>query len=441
MIRLRAIAVIGLLAITAFTGSATAATVSGRFDPGGPGKGQTPFYSVSYTATSGERNDLELTLDASELVFRDRGATLSATSSCTLVDEHTARCPREQPAANGPVGASVTVLLGDGDDRGMTGPGLGSINVHGDAGNDQLRGPSLDGGPGDDTLTGTSSGDLLRAGPGADTVLAGDGDDTVDAADGDLPGADRLDAGNGTDTVNYGAGGSPTAGVTLDLAAQQANGAGEGQDIVVAFENAGGSTGPDLLSGTDEPNRLSGGGGNDRLVGRAGDDRLAGGAGRDALDGGAGDDLFVAGVELGRDDALTFDDFHCGDGNDAVKFAFHRDLIRPDCESLDNTRYPPDALARPFNPQPRRGARGRLTWAVTCTQRPCRATLTLLARRAGRTRPIAATRRTVSRTRRTTLTVRLDARAQRLLRLAHRRVQVKIDIDEGDGYWYTTLLA
>ena len=115
---------------------------------------------------------------------------------------------------------------------------------------------------GDDTLTGSSQGDVLMGYGGNDVV----------------------DGGGGVDTVLYT---DKTAAIVVTL--NHANDAvvsvgGVDEDILRGIENVTGGSGNDILSGDGEANILAGG---------AGDDILKGGAGMDVLDGGSGIDTAV----------------------------------------------------------------------------------------------------------------------------------------------------
>jgi Ca2+-binding RTX toxin-like protein len=94
-------------------------------------------------------------------------------------------------------------------------PGDDSVRI--DEGNGAIAAPAtLDGGPGDDMLTGGSAADLIDGGPGndfvdggrgADTALLGPGDDTFLWNPGE--GSDTVEGQNGTDTMLFnGAGGA-----------------------------------------------------------------------------------------------------------------------------------------------------------------------------------------------------------------------------------------
>ncbi len=221
----------------------------------------------------------------------------------------------------------------------------GADTLIGGAGNDSLVGSlanafeldlnELDGGQGDDTLDGSFGTSVavyeqaagavlvnLAAGTasdgegGKDTLILLSGavgsafDDTLTGSERadqftGMGGSDRIDGGAGADTVRYDRAPAPAAGVTVDLAAQRASGAGHGSDTLIGIEHAVGTMRDDRLSGDAADNQLEGLGGADRLAGASGADTLIGGAGNDTLTGGAGDDRLLGddlqGLALGDD--------------------------------------------------------------------------------------------------------------------------------------------
>lgn len=164
-----------------------------------------------------------------------------------------------------------------------------AINAGSGAGNG-LHGDWLSGDWGDDLLVGDASNDGFAAGPGRDIVVAGAGDDnifgdadwvgtTLDWFYEDDPATDTRNFFwfNGTDNYDVG-----DADVIY---------AGSGEDYVWA----GG--GDDLVWGEL---------GNDRLLGNSGSDVLIGGTGNDQLFGGAGKDIYV--FNKGDGTETVFDD-------------------------------------------------------------------------------------------------------------------------------------
>jgi Ca2+-binding RTX toxin-like protein len=71
--------------------------------------------------------------------------------------------------------------------------GPGDDTIAGDAGNDVI-----DGGPGDDVLLGGAGNDTITGGPGADVIAGGAGNDVIYALDGEV---DHISCGPGRDRV------------------------------------------------------------------------------------------------------------------------------------------------------------------------------------------------------------------------------------------------
>ena len=181
-----------------------------------------------------------------------------------------------------------------------------ALNLVGTAEGDILYGSQLDdridGGAGDDTLTGFGGKDLLYGGAGADRLDGGDGDDSLWGGSGNdvltgREGKDQLYGEDGDDTLN----------------------GGDGDDLLE------GGAGNDRLYGNAGNNILRGGEGNDELVnevasasdvldGGPGNDRLRGYAGNEYI-GGAGDDRITVDFRLARNDATRIDG---GGGNDQI---------------------------------------------------------------------------------------------------------------------------
>lgn len=163
---------------------------------------------------------------------------------------------------------------------------------------EDARGDVLDGGDGNDSVTGSNASDRLLGGSGNDLLQGRGGDDALDGGDGndvllggdgndeltDLIGTARLDGGAGDDALRSGA----------------------------ADDELVGGLGNDTLSSGDGNDTLHGGDGDDVLIGAAGVDVLRGGLGNDTLDTGSGDET-VSG-EVG-DDTYRF---AIGDGQDVI---------------------------------------------------------------------------------------------------------------------------
>jgi Ca2+-binding RTX toxin-like protein len=194
--------------------------------------------------------------------------------------------------------------------------------------NSEIVTAALNGGPGDDVLTGSDTGDSLEGldgndrlvgAKGGDAMSGGTGNDTLVWNNGD--GSDSIDGGAGNDTTEVN--GNPTLGdaftlepnagrikfqrvnlvpFTLDASTErfQVNGLA-GDDFLQAEAGVGvltllsvdGGAGADTVNGSDGPDLILGGEGNDTLNGGGGDDRIVGDRGNDTMNGGAGDDTLV----------------------------------------------------------------------------------------------------------------------------------------------------
>jgi Ca2+-binding RTX toxin-like protein len=281
----------------------------------------------------GERNVLTVRIVGSDAVITDTGGQLKAGKGCREAAGGAVTCPAAE---------HTVVRGGDGDDTVTAEPPVAG-NVFGEDGNDVLRGSNLDGGPGNDTLTGTDQSDSLIGGPGADRVDAGAGDDSIFETE--SPAApDVIDGGPGLDLVLFGTRRRP---ITADLGpdGQVAGAPGEG-NLVTGLESVFGGSGDDVVTLRVPPAAprqravdVDLGAGDDRLVALApvmvvagdgadvvtagpGRDFLYGGRGADRLDGGAGSDQVQG--DGGRDVLRG------GDGSD-VLFARDRRADRVDC--------------------------------------------------------------------------------------------------------------
>jgi hypothetical protein len=275
---------------------------------------------------------------------------------------------------------------GEGDDS-LTG-GEGSDDLHGDTGRDTMigggEGDSLYGGPDDDTMLGGDGFDSLyggtllnQTGPsGRDHLDGGGSADQLSDFDGSDVGSDELIGGEGADTVLSYLGRRER--VFVDLAA--GNGAGQAgeNDLLTQIENVDGGAADDVLLGNEDANRIDGGLGDDRLDGRGGNDELIsmfppgnplnGGPpgpdpyGPDDLTGGDGDDVIKTDTGL----ASTFT---CDGGTDRIDLNGYQPgpqgtkppptpgpLVDRSCERIGMNRFVLD-------PQPVRvGRKGLLTF-------------------------------------------------------------------------------
>lgn len=184
---------------------------------------------------------------------------------------------------------------------------------------------SLQGGEGNDLMSGGGAADTLSGGAGDDQIDAKGGADTIDAGSGNdmvWAGAedDDISGGFGDDTL-YGQAGDDV--VTGDFGADLLFGH-EGDDTL------SGGAGADTLMGGMGGDELFGGSDGDWLAGGEGDDSLFGGAGSDILDGNAGDDQ-LSGLDGAQDDGQT-DYLNGGTGNDVLTLGMGDHGMGGDCE-------------------------------------------------------------------------------------------------------------
>ena len=184
-------------------------------------------------------------------------------------------------------------------------------------GRDILKGiENVNGGGGNDVITGNRSANTLNGGAGKDTLNGGLGDDTLDGGLGN----DRLIGGAGNDTAAFS---SRANRINLNKIKRQNT--RDGRDILKGIENVNGGGGNDVITGNRSANTLTGGSGkdtlngsagadvlygglgDDRLIGGSGADILYGGKGKDILDGGAGNDIFQVNKGYGKALIINFD--------------------------------------------------------------------------------------------------------------------------------------
>lgn len=287
--------------------------------------------------------------------------------------------------------SAVTVSLATTSAQNTVGAGTDTIsgfeNLTGSAFNDTLGGDAnanvIDGGAGTDTVTfataaagvtvdlsaGTATGDGSDTLINIENVIGSSHNDVITGNSGNNvldggAGNDTLDGGGGTDTVTFNA--SATMGVTVDLHAGTATGAGS--DTLLNIENVTGTTHNDTIGGSSGDNVLDGGGGTDTvsyasaashvtvnlstgtatgdgtdtlsnfvnaigsayndtitgdtnvntLTGGAGDDTMTGGGGADLLYGGTGSDTFLFLAAHALSAIVKIEDFTSGSGNDKI---------------------------------------------------------------------------------------------------------------------------
>jgi RTX calcium-binding nonapeptide repeat (4 copies) len=158
MTRIPVLAVAASLALVASCGEAQASvlTVATTCD-----KYMDCSYAATYMADGGERNDVRVVRVASRLSISDPGGAIRVPSGCDGAGTHLVTCTLDRPLAR------MDVRGGDGDDRidasALTN-GTRAI-LDGGAGNDTLIG-----GPFEDTLIGGANDDSLDGGAGTDTA-------------------------------------------------------------------------------------------------------------------------------------------------------------------------------------------------------------------------------------------------------------------------------
>jgi Ca2+-binding RTX toxin-like protein len=342
--------VAGLALLLLAPAAAGAATASAKFVYIEGYRGSSyQFYEVTYAAAPGEANHVTALNDGDTVTIHDDGATIAAGDRCTRVSPGEVSC-----AVDASDSAELSLDLGDAaDEATLRSTDYARNSAAGGAGDDRLTtapdsyASSLDGGDGDDVLTGGDEDDNLTGGGGADSLTAGRGRDTlIGDGEGASPSPDALAGGGGEDTVWYA---DRTEPVEVDLAAGAGGQAGEG-DKIDGVEDIVGGLGGDLLAGNDAPNLIYGEWlegapkGGDVILGRGGKDRLEGAQGPDSISGGDGDDDLSG--SLGKDaydggagdDTIDADDRHhreivtCGAGVDTVNYPTAVTVLRHDCE-------------------------------------------------------------------------------------------------------------
>ncbi|WP_158595912.1 beta strand repeat-containing protein [Oleomonas cavernae] len=193
---------------------------------------------------------------------------------------------------------SVAVQGGSGNDT-VTG-GYNNDVIHGNGGDDTLTGGAagdqLYGEAGNDTINGGADGDYMSGGAGNDTYFVDSGLDNVD------------DQGDGTDLVNT------TLGYTLPVDIEN-----------LTLLGTGGFSG----FGNALNNLIIGNSGANSLYGLDGNDILDGGTGNDTLRGGHGDDIYIL------DNAGDVVNEAGASGNDTVRVNFASYTLASVFENLE----------------------------------------------------------------------------------------------------------
>ncbi|MFS0738102.1 hypothetical protein ABC347_13720 [Sphingomonas sp. 1P06PA] len=215
------------------------------------------------------------------------------------------------------------------DDFNIAPSTLRSQYMNGGLGNDTLTGATIDdflvGGAGNDVLSGLGGNDQFLGGTGNDTIDGGDGTADVAIYVGNRANFTVAVAGAGYTVTNLADGSVDTlANIErvrfddgeFDVATLPPAGPTQGDDVLVGTEGddtIDGLGGNDSISGLGGNDTLIGGAGNDTLDGGDGNDRLEGGTGDDILNGGTGDDVAVYEVGTGGADRINL-----GTGLDVV---------------------------------------------------------------------------------------------------------------------------
>ncbi|MEA2425345.1 MAG: hypothetical protein QOH13_1755 [Thermoleophilaceae bacterium] len=153
--------------------------------------------TLTYAAAPGEANSVGISYDATLHAYKitDTAAAVTGGPGCGASD-HEIDCEDN--------GVQIIVInLRDGNDKWLGGS-IGIVpSVEGGDGDDELSGIGfLNGGAGNDTIKGLDSGGSLDGGDGNDTLVGGDGADSLDGGAGD----DLLIGNSGNDTLTGGLG-------------------------------------------------------------------------------------------------------------------------------------------------------------------------------------------------------------------------------------------
>ncbi|WP_152619671.1 VCBS domain-containing protein, partial [Paramagnetospirillum magnetotacticum] len=179
--------------------------------------------------------------------------------------------------------------------------------IQGGSGNDELdfsgmtvKSFVIDGGAGNDTITGTSGNDTISGGAGSDTMSGGAGNDTFLISNNDGS-TDTFIGGDGTDTI-MGNWSYDTLKVDNHLANLQGIEVIDGGDGTTSYNTIQAGSGNDELdfSGMTVKNFvIDGGAGNDTITGTAGADTIQAGTGNDTVianQGSVGSDVYHGGA-------------------------------------------------------------------------------------------------------------------------------------------------
>jgi Ca2+-binding RTX toxin-like protein len=239
------------------------------------------------------------------------------------------------------------------DFRGLAGV-TGLTYVDGGSGNDSITGSwlvdDLRGGSGNDWLDGGEGDDRLAGGAGLDTVNGGGGNDTI-VVTGTEAQTDTMWGGDGEDSIlvlgtsKLTLGGFNAAASSIE--SWQGNGLAvigttaadvfDFSDLqsVTGLAYADGGSGNDTITGSQFADDLRGGSGNDWLDGGLGDDLLNGGYNNDTLVGGSGRDTLWGGAAADTFVFLAYEDSGVGADADVIVDFSAAQLDRIDLTALD----------------------------------------------------------------------------------------------------------
>jgi Ca2+-binding RTX toxin-like protein len=300
--------------------------------PWGKYGGPPPGYAerLSVRALEGEANRITLSRGpAGEIQIADSGARLRVGAGCVALGPRSVSCAPTSPYF------SIFVLAGDGGDVVASSV---AAKINGGPGDDRLSGSGLAdvlyGGEGRDVLRGQGGDDLLQDGRLRRMTVPGPFDPGVAPPDEPVASADAerdvFDGGSGADLVSYS---SRRRGVAVDLSRRDRHAGARGEyDLLRAVEGVVGGDGDDRLLGDRAANRLLGGAGDDFADGRAGDDHIDLGVGSNRARGGPGDDTIA--VMWGDTPQPLVQRVSCGTGRDRVSQLFRNDYAEDDCETV-----------------------------------------------------------------------------------------------------------
>jgi hypothetical protein len=116
---------------------------------------------LTYAAVAGEINSPTFTREGANVVVRDPSATLVAATPCTAPDTHTVTCPDAPTRIT-----QLSVALDDGNDSAVVNIADVTTSINGGVGNDTITGSdggadSIDGANNEDTISGRGGDDTL----------------------------------------------------------------------------------------------------------------------------------------------------------------------------------------------------------------------------------------------------------------------------------------